>query len=49
MASGAAYSPDTRPPGSRRIAGIDDPDRLTREGVQDVYDELDRLIAENEQ
>ena len=32
-----------------RIAGVDDPDRLSREQVQDVYDELERLIAENEQ
>ena len=31
------------------IAGIDDPDRLTRERVQDVYDELERMITENEQ
>ena len=33
----------------QRIARIDDPDRLTREQVQDVYDELERLITENEQ
>ena len=32
-----------------RVAGIDEPDRLTREQVQDVYDELERLITENEQ
>ena len=32
-----------------RVAGVDEPDLLTREQVQDVYDELDRLIAENEQ
>jgi len=31
-----------------RVTGVDDPDLLTREQVQDVYDELDRLIAENE-
>src|SRR5262249_16835483 len=33
----------------QRVAGIDDPDRLTREPVQDVYDELERLISENDQ
>jgi hypothetical protein len=33
----------------QRIAGIDDPDRLNREQVQDVYDELERLITDNEQ
>ena len=27
-----------------RVAGVDEPDLLTREQVQDVYDELDRLI-----
>jgi hypothetical protein len=32
----------------RRVAGVDEPDLLTREQVQDVYDELDRLIDENE-
>lgn len=32
-----------------RVAGVDEPDLLTREQVQDVYDELERLIAENEQ
>jgi DNA polymerase III epsilon subunit-like protein len=32
-----------------RVAGVDEPDLLTREQVQDVYDELDRLITENEQ
>ena len=32
-----------------RVAGIDEPDRLTREQVQDVYDELERLITENDQ
>jgi DNA polymerase III epsilon subunit-like protein len=31
-----------------RMAGVDEPDLLTREQVQNVYDELDRLIAENE-
>jgi hypothetical protein len=31
-----------------RVAGVDEPDLLTREQVQDVYDELDRLIADNE-
>ena len=31
-----------------RVAGIDEPDRLTREQVQDVYDELERLITEND-
>ena len=31
------------------IAGIDEPDRLTREQVQDVYDELQRLITESDQ
>jgi DNA polymerase III epsilon subunit family exonuclease len=30
------------------IAGVDEPDDLDRERVQDVYDELERLIAENE-
>lgn len=30
----------------QRIAGIDDPNLLTREQVQDVYDELDRLSDE---
>ena len=30
------------------VAGIDEPDRLTREQVQDVYDELERLITEND-
>jgi hypothetical protein len=34
---------------SFRVAGSDEPDRLTREQVQDVYDELERLITENEQ
>lgn len=32
-----------------RVAGVDEPDLLTREQVQDVYDELERLIADNEQ
>ena len=32
-----------------RIAGIDEPDGLTREQVQDVYDELERLITDNEE
>ena len=32
-----------------RVAGVDEPDLLTREQVQDVYDELDGLIADNEQ
>jgi hypothetical protein len=32
-----------------RVAGVDEPDLLTREKVQDVYDELERLIDENEQ
>ena len=31
-----------------RVADIDEPDRLTREQVQDVYDELERLITESE-
>jgi DNA polymerase III epsilon subunit-like protein len=31
-----------------RMAGIDEPDGLTREQVQDVYDELERLITEND-
>ena len=31
------------------VAGFDEPDRLTREQVQDVFDELERLITENEQ
>jgi len=31
-----------------RVAGVDEPDLLTREQVQDVYDELDRVIAEND-
>jgi DNA polymerase-3 subunit epsilon len=31
-----------------RVAGTDEPDLLTREQVQDVYDELERLIADNE-
>lgn len=31
------------------VAGFDEPDRLTREQVQDVFDELERLIIENEQ
>jgi DNA polymerase III epsilon subunit family exonuclease len=31
-----------------RVAGIDEPDLLTREQMQDVYDELERLITENE-
>ena len=30
------------------VAGIDEPDCLTREQVQDVYDELERLITEND-
>ena len=30
------------------VAGIEEPDRLTREQVQDVYDELERLITEND-
>jgi len=30
-----------------RVAGVEEPDLLTREHVQDVYDELERLIAEN--
>jgi DNA polymerase III epsilon subunit family exonuclease len=32
-----------------RAGGVDEPDLLTREQVQDVYDELERLIADNEQ
>lgn len=32
-----------------RVAGAQEPDLLTREQVQDVYDELDRLIADNSQ
>ena len=32
-----------------RVAGIEEPDRLTSEQVQDVYDELDRLITESDQ
>ena len=32
----------------QRVAGVDEPDLLTRESVQDVYDELERLIAEND-
>ncbi len=32
----------------RRVAGVDEPDLLTREQVQDVYDELEHLIAEND-
>jgi DNA polymerase III epsilon subunit-like protein len=32
-----------------RIAGVAEPDLLTREQVQDVYDELERLIAQNGQ
>ena len=28
------------------VAGIDEPDLLTREQVQDVYDKLERLITE---
>ncbi|HSS73925.1 MAG TPA: 3'-5' exonuclease [Gaiellaceae bacterium] len=31
-----------------QVAGVDEPDRLTREKVQDVYDELERLITEND-
>jgi hypothetical protein len=34
---------------SHRVAGVSEPDVLTREQVQDVYDELERLIDENEQ
>jgi len=30
------------------VAGIDEADCLTREQVQDVYDELERLITEND-
>jgi hypothetical protein len=29
-----------------RIAGVSDPDLLTREQVQDVYDELERLTEQ---
>jgi hypothetical protein len=32
-----------------RAGGVDEPNLLTREQVQDVYDELERLIADNEQ
>lgn len=32
----------------RRVAGVDEPDRLNREQVQDVFDELERLIAGND-
>ena len=32
-----------------RVAGIAEPDHLTREQVQDVYDELERLITDNEE
>jgi DNA polymerase III epsilon subunit family exonuclease len=31
-----------------RVAGVDEPDQLNREQVQDVFDELERLIDENE-
>ncbi len=31
-----------------RVASVDEPDRLTREQVQDVFDELERLIAQND-
>ena len=32
-----------------RVASVDEPDLLTREQVQDVYDELEQLITDNEQ
>jgi hypothetical protein len=32
----------------RRVSGAEDVDALTREQVQDVYDELDSLVAETE-
>ncbi len=32
-----------------RVAAVDEPDQLNREQVQAVYDELERLIAENDQ
>ena len=32
-----------------RVAGVDEPDPLTREQAQDVYDELEWLIDDNEQ
>jgi DNA polymerase III epsilon subunit-like protein len=32
-----------------RVAGVDEPDLLTREQVQDVYDQLEQLIDDNKQ